>query len=144
MAKIILFDGVCNLCNSSVNFIIDRDPKKNFKFASIQSNIGQSILKKEKSPYGELLNSVVYKKNEKIYFKSDAALQIARELSFPWNSFFLLIVVPPFIRDFFYDLIAKNRYRLFGKRESCRMPSPEIKERFLEDSSFNSSEYTLT
>jgi predicted DCC family thiol-disulfide oxidoreductase YuxK len=127
---IILFDGVCNLCNNSVNFIIDRDSKSRYLFASLQSEFAQKRMR-EAGLDPLKLNSIVLLENGKAYQKSTAALKIAGNLDgfwFLWKAFFVL---PPFMRDFFYDIIAKNRYRWFGKEETCRMPLPELKARFL-------------
>lgn len=126
--RIIFFDGVCNLCNGAVNFVIDRDPEGKFKLAPLQSDIAAEYLKKEQL---DNLNSIALFEGGKIYQKSSAALRIAKKLSGAWPLLYGLIIIPPFIRDFFYDLIAKNRYKWFGKQESCRMPTPDIKARFL-------------
>lgn len=131
--KIILFDGVCNLCNSAVNFIIDQDHKDQFVFAPLQSNIGQQLLAQHHLPT-DFLHNLIFIDREKVYQKSTAALKIAKELKFPWPLFYIFIIVPPFIRDFFYRAIAKYRYQLFGKSSTCRYPSDEIKAKFLIDS----------
>lgn len=128
---IILFDGVCNLCNTSVQFVLKRDTKATFKFASLQSNAGQKLLAEFKLPLDEF-NSFIYIANGKLYTRSSAALHVAKQLNFPWKLMFGFIIVPPFIRNFVYDIIAKNRYKWFGKRESCMIPTPELKQRFLE------------
>lgn len=127
---IVLFDGVCNLCNASVNFIIDRDAKAVFKFASLQSDFGQKILNENQLKQADF-DSILLLKEDKILKKSDAALEIARNLEGWWKFFYVLKVIPKFIRDFGYDLIAKNRYRIFGKSETCRIPTAELKARFL-------------
>lgn len=128
---IILFDGICNLCNSSVQFVLQRDTNAKFKFASLQSNAGQKLLAQLKLPLDEF-NSFIYVADGKLYTRSSAALRVAKELNFPWKLMFGFIVVPPFIRNFVYDTIAKNRYKWFGKRESCMIPTPDLKQRFLE------------
>ncbi|MCY7361335.1 MAG: DCC1-like thiol-disulfide oxidoreductase family protein [Ignavibacteria bacterium] len=128
--KVILFDGVCNLCNSSVNFIIDHDNNKVFKFAALQSDIGQEMLSKFNLSKDEF-DSVILIDNENCYTKSTAALKIAKEFSSYWKLLYVFIIIPAFIRNFFYDLISKNRYKMFGKKDSCRMPTPELKDRFL-------------
>lgn len=128
---IILFDGVCNLCNRFVQFIIKRDPNARFKFASIQSESGQSILHKlnlSKSSF----DSIVYFKENKYFIKSSAGLQILKDLGGPWQLFYVFILIPQFIRDPIYNFIAKKRYKLFGKCDTCMIPAPEIKPRFLE------------
>ncbi|GAA4836252.1 thiol-disulfide oxidoreductase DCC family protein [Algivirga pacifica] len=128
--KVILFDGVCNLCNGTVNFIIDRDPKGKFQFASLQSEEGEKVL--QQNGIAEVsLDSVVLLKNGQLYKKSTAALHIARELKGAWPLFYGFIIVPRFIRDGVYNWIAKNRYKWFGKSDACRIPTPELKERFL-------------
>lgn len=130
MEAIVLFDGECNLCNSSVQFIIKRDPAGYFKFASLQSETGRELLKQ----YGvsHQIDSLIVIENQRVFSKSSAALQICRKLNGFWRFLSVLRVLPPFIRDFLYDLVAKNRYNWFGKRESCMLPTAEMKKRFLE------------
>lgn len=128
--KIILFDGVCNLCNSSVNFIIDRDKKNVFKFAALQSETGQKFLDKFGMNKNDF-DSVVLLDENKFYSKSTAALMIVKEFPSLWKALFVFIIIPAPLRNFLYDLVAKNRYRWFGKKDSCRMPSPELKNKFL-------------
>lgn len=128
---IILFDGVCNFCNSSVNFVIDRDHKKKFKFAALQSDIGKDLLSNLGLNSLGNYDSVILIKNNKVYKKSAAALEICLNLQGFWKWLYVFKVLPWFIRDLFYDLIAKNRYRWFGKTEACRVPEPGLKERFL-------------
>lgn len=128
--KIILFDGVCNLCNSSVNFIIDRDKNNKFKFAALQSETGQKFLEKFSLNASEF-DSVILIDDNKFYTKSTAALKIAKEFPSLWKLFYAFIIIPAPLRNVLYDLVAKNRYRLFGKKDSCRMPTPELKEKFL-------------
>jgi predicted DCC family thiol-disulfide oxidoreductase YuxK len=130
MAAIVLFDGVCNFCNGSVNFIIGHDRDGYFRFAQLQSDNGKELLDKFGIDTDET-DSIILIEDEKAYTYSTAALRIARKLSGLWSSFYLLRIVPRFIRDFFYKLFAKYRYRLFGKRDVCMMPTPEIKQRFL-------------
>lgn len=125
---IIFFDGVCNLCNGAVNFVIDRDPDKFFKFAPLQSEEANKYLPKENL---KELNSIVYFQNGKIHTKSSAALRIGRKLAGPVKLVYVFIIFPPFIRDLIYDFIARNRYKWFGKKDTCRLPEPGIKERFL-------------
>ena len=128
--RTILFDGVCNLCNASVQFIINRDPKAVFKFTSLQSELGQALLKKHNIS-SENLYSVIVIQDNHVYDRSRAALEIAKQLNGLWPLFYSLIVIPPFIRNFIYDWISKNRYRWFGVRQECMMPTPEMKARFL-------------
>ena len=132
--QIILFDGVCNFCNSSINFIIDHDPEKHFKFAALQSEIGQEILRKfDKNT--EDFDSVFLLKNNTLYQKSEAALEITKHLSGFWKYLAVFNIFPTSFLNFFYDIIAKNRYRFFGKADSCRIPTPELRERFLIENS---------
>lgn len=130
LPKIILFDGVCNFCNSSINFVIDHDSKKIFKFATLQSNVAQKILLPYKNE--TLFDSIILIDNGKIYQKSTAALNIAKNLNagLPFI-YYSLIWIPAFLRNVVYDIIAKNRYKFFGKTKICRMPTPELKARFL-------------
>jgi predicted DCC family thiol-disulfide oxidoreductase YuxK len=128
---ILLFDGVCNLCNSSVNFIIDHDPKGHFKFAALQSEFGQKKLE-ELGFDQEEFDSLVLLSGDKVYKKSSAALRIAKKLSGLYPLLYVFIIIPPFIRHGVYNIIAKNRYKWWGKRDSCRMPTPELKARFVE------------
>ena len=128
--SIILFDGVCNLCNSSVQFIIRHDPQSNFKLASLQSDAGKGLLKKYSLPE-EQLYSVILISNNRTFERSRAALEIARKLNGLWPMMYLFILIPPFIRNFIYDWISKNRYRWFGVRNECMIPTKETKNRFL-------------
>lgn len=126
---VILFDGICNLCNGSVNFIIDRDKHNRFKFAALQSDAAVRHLNKE--PGGEL-DSIVLIENGTVYKRSTAALRIARRLNGFWPILYIFILVPPFIRDAFYNWIALNRYSFFGTSETCRVPTPELRDRFID------------
>ncbi|WP_259014207.1 thiol-disulfide oxidoreductase DCC family protein [Emticicia fluvialis] len=128
---IILFDGVCNFCNATINFIIDRDASGVFKFAALQSEIGHGILKHHQIDSQIEPNSVVLEKEGKIYQKSDAALEIARHMDGLWKLLYVFKIVPGFMRDAIYDLVARNRYRLMGRSDSCRLPTPELRARFL-------------
>lgn len=128
---IILFDGVCNFCNSTINFLIDRDKKGIFKFAALQSEPGREILKKHNIFTLTDFDSVILEKDGKLYQKSDAALEIARSMDGLWKLLYGFKILPKFIRDFVYDLVAKNRYRLMGKMDACRLPTPELRARFL-------------
>jgi predicted DCC family thiol-disulfide oxidoreductase YuxK len=130
VSRIILFDGVCNLCNNSVQFIIKRDSAGYFKFASLQSETGQTLLKKHH--LNTDLNSFVLIENETAYVKSSAALRVCSKLSGVWRILSIFRILPPFIRDLGYDYVAKNRYKWFGKKESCMLPLPEWKQRFLD------------
>lgn len=128
---VLLFDGVCNLCNGAVNFIIDRDPKGHFQFAALQSDFGQEKLQ-ELGFNTEEFDSLVLLSEGKVYKKSTAALRIARKLNGLYPLLAVFLIVPPFIRNWVYDLIGRNRYRWWGKRDSCRMPTPELRQRFVD------------
>lgn len=128
---IILFDGLCNLCSGSVQFVINKDSKDYFRFASLQSSFGQNQLQKFELP-ANLIYSIILIKNGVAYQKSSAALEIARSLNQPWPAFYFFIIVPRFIRDWVYDIISKNRYVWFGKKDSCMIPKQELKSRFLD------------
>lgn len=130
MSAIVLFDGICNFCNGSVNFLIERDRENYFKFAPLQSGVGQELLKKHKIDPAEI-DSVILIEDGAAYMHSTAALRIAKRLPGLWSMLYSFIIVPRFMRDFFYKLFAKNRYRLFGKQDACMMPTPEIREKFL-------------
>lgn len=127
---IVLFDGVCNLCNSSVQFIIKHDKKELFLFASLQSDAAKEVLLQFQIKKIEM-DSILYIENGKIYSKSTAALKIAKHLNSPINWFYTFIAIPKFIRNSIYNFISKNRYKWFGKKEKCMIPSPEINHRFL-------------
>lgn len=127
---VILFDGVCNLCNASVNFVIDRDPESVFRFGALQSDEGKAVLS-EAGVQGDFLDSIVLVEDGEVYVASEAALRIARKMPAPWPLLYALRIIPRTLRDGIYNWIARNRYRWFGKQESCRMPTPELKEKFL-------------
>lgn len=129
--KIIFFDGVCNLCNSTVQFIIENDSQNKFHFSSLQSNFGQKFLE-ENNLKTENFDSIILLENNEVYQKSDAAIKIASHLDSPYNYLKLFSILPKFIRDFFYSIVAKNRYRIFGKKESCWIPTAELRSKFLE------------
>jgi len=129
--QIIFFDGVCNLCNGAVQFIIKRDTKKTFQFASLQSAFAHDQLKEHQIDV-TALQSIVLKSGNTIYTKSTAALRIAKQLSGGWPLLYSFMIIPAFIRDWVYDGIAKNRYRWFGKQDVCMVPTPDLKDRFLD------------
>jgi predicted DCC family thiol-disulfide oxidoreductase YuxK len=131
MERILLFDGVCNLCNGVVQFIIQRDPKARFKFAALQSKAGQALLVKYHLPIGDF-DSFVYLSGDKLYLRSAAVLHVLKDLGGIWQLFYVLMIFPKPVRDFIYQLIAKSRYNVFGRTDSCMVPSPELKARFLE------------
>lgn len=130
MSAIILFDGVCNFCNGSVNFVIEHDAENYFKFAPLQSDVAQGLLDKFKIDKSAT-DSVVLVENETVYTHSTAALRIARKLDGAFSWLYVFVIVPKFIRDFFYKLFAKYRYKLFGKKDVCMMPTAEIREKFI-------------
>ena len=129
--SIILFDGVCNFCNTSVNFIIDRDYKNRFKFAALQSDAGRKLLKQFKLDT-ENLKTIILIESGKYYTKTTAALRIAKHLKGFWKLTYVFLIIPPFIRNIVYNIIVKYRYKWFGKKDACRIPSLEEKEKFLE------------
>lgn len=128
--NIILFDGVCNLCNGAVNFVIKNEKGDRFRFAALQEGVGPELLDKYDINPADT-DSIVLIENGKAYIKSTAALRIARHLKglYPLLYFFIIIPVP--IRNWVYDWVARNRYRWFGKMESCMIPTPELREKFL-------------
>ncbi|MEO8235054.1 MAG: thiol-disulfide oxidoreductase DCC family protein [Flavobacterium sp.] len=129
--KIILFDGVCNLCNSSVQYVIKYDKKDIFRFVAIQSELGQRIIKHIGISQRHIDSVILYIPGRAYYYKSTAALEIAKRLGgiFTYTTIFRFI--PSRIRDFIYDYIAKNRYKWYGKKESCMIPTAELKSKFL-------------
>lgn len=128
--KIILFDGVCNLCNTSVTLVIKRDRKDSFRFAALQEEPGLLLIRKYHID-PSTTDSIVLIQNERAYTKSSAALRIARHLGGIYTLLYVFIIVPPFIRNWVYDYIAKNRYKWYGKKESCMIPTPELRRKFL-------------
>ena len=128
---VILFDGVCNLCTGSVRFVIERDARKQFRFASLQSPVAEKLLGAQGRD-GDRLESVVLVVGERTYRKSTAALLIARRLDGLWPVLAVFLLVPRPLRDAVYGWIGKRRYRLFGKRDACWRPQPELAERFLD------------
>lgn len=128
---ILFFDGVCNLCNSTVQFVLKNDKRKRLRFASLQSSAGQKVGMQLASIYGSTPDSLVLQHKGKLYIKSDAALHVARLLGGFWPLLSIFLIVPRFIRNAVYDYVAKNRYKWFGKRDECMMPTKELKERFI-------------
>ena len=126
---IILFDGVCNLCNGFVQRIIAADKNDFFRFASLQSEAAQKLLKTY--PHLQNLKSIVYLENDQVYTKSSAALKISSHLTGGWRFLQLLNIIPKFLRDGVYGIIAKNRYQWFGKKDQCMIPTPDMKAKFL-------------
>jgi predicted DCC family thiol-disulfide oxidoreductase YuxK len=129
--KIILFDGVCNLCNSFVQYVINRDKKDQFRFAALQSDLGQEILQHIGVDTSSVDSIVLYEPGRAYYVKSDAALEIGRNLSGVSFMASALRVLPIGVRNWGYDFVAKNRYKWYGKKDQCMIPTPELKEKFL-------------
>jgi predicted DCC family thiol-disulfide oxidoreductase YuxK len=128
---VILFDGVCNLCSSSVQYVIKHDPRKIFRFASLQSAFAQKILSAYHLPVSNY-NSFILINNNDIYTRSTAALLVAKELKGFVKLLYVFIIIPKFIRDAVYNIIAKNRYNWFGKKNECWIPTPELKSLFID------------
>jgi predicted DCC family thiol-disulfide oxidoreductase YuxK len=129
--NIVFFDGYCNLCNQSVDFLIRHDKKRKLKYASQQSEFSLQFFFKHKYDILQA-DSFIFFRNGKFYNRSTAFFQVMRVLGFPYNLLWVFIVFPRFLRDLVYDWIAKNRYKWFGKRETCRLPTTEEKSLFLE------------
>ncbi len=130
--KIILFDGVCNLCNSSVLFVIRRDKKDLYRFAALQSDLGKEFVASRGIDTTKTDSIILIEPDLAYYTKSSAALKIGRGFGGGWKLLALFEWIPPVIRDFFYDIVAKNRYRWFGRREACMIPTPELQAKFLD------------
>lgn len=131
--QLILFDGVCNLCNSSVLYVIKRDKRNKFLFAPLQSKIGETIIKEFNIDTTETDSIILYNpENQKIYSKSTAALHIAKSLNSLVKLLAIFFIIPSFIRNWVYDFIARNRYRWYGKKDACMIPTPELKAKFLD------------
>ena len=129
---ILLFDGVCNLCNGAVQFVIKNDKKHRFRFAALQSEAGAALLK----AYGlsqNTLDTFVVITKDKSLTRSSAALEVAKTIGGLWAFAYIFIVIPKFIRDTIYNWVARNRYRWFGRYDTCMVPSPEIRDRFIND-----------
>jgi predicted DCC family thiol-disulfide oxidoreductase YuxK len=129
MSSIVLFDGVCNFCNGAVNFIIRHDKNRRFSFAALQSERGERL--RSVFAIGDEIDSIILIEDGHAYLHSTAGLRVAKGLGGPWAMAYALIIVPSFIRDFVYKTFAKYRYRLFGKKDVCMMPTPDIRERFI-------------
>lgn len=130
ISRIVLFDGYCNLCSNSVQFIVKHDPKAKFKFCSLQSDSAKKLIIQYAIPF-QNVESIVLLIDNKFYLKSDAALYIAKQLKFPISILSIFILIPKFIRDAMYNWIAKNRYRWFGKKTECMIPDNSLSERFI-------------
>jgi len=142
MGAVVLFDGVCNFCDASVNFIIEHDPKRYFKFAPLQSDEGrrlaneygfESATAESKESASDLIpiDSVILVEDGKAYTHSTAALKILKRLGAPWSLMYAFVIVPKPIRDWVYKLFARYRYRMFGRKDQCMLPTPEVRARFL-------------
>jgi predicted DCC family thiol-disulfide oxidoreductase YuxK len=129
--KLILFDGVCNLCNASVQYVIKRDKKDIFMFAPLQSRIGDEIINIYNIDTSKTDSILLFEHDKGISYKSTAGLKIASKLRFPTNLLIVFLIVPSFIRNWFYGFIARNRYKWFGKKDECMIPTPEISSRFI-------------
>jgi predicted DCC family thiol-disulfide oxidoreductase YuxK len=128
---IVLFDGVCNFCNYWMNFAINRDRKKKLRFAPLQGETAKQLLPQYNiNPTSP--DSVIFIDNGRAYTKSSASLRICKYMDGGWKLFYGFIIIPKFIRDFFYKIIARKRYKWFGKKDECMVPTPELKERFLD------------
>lgn len=131
ISSVILFDGVCNLCNGAVQFIIARDPAAHFHFAALQSEASARLIATT-GAREPLPDSMVLVEDGRVWTRSAAALRIARRLKFPWPAAYAMIVVPRPLRDWVYNLVARNRYGWFGRRDACMVPTPGLRARFLE------------
>ncbi|RED49415.1 thiol-disulfide oxidoreductase DCC family protein [Seonamhaeicola aphaedonensis] len=129
--KLILFDGVCNLCNSAVQYVIKHDKKDLFLFAPLQSDIGQNIIKHYNIDSNTIDSILLYTPEQGITYKSTAALKVAKQLGFPRNLAAIFFIIPTVLRNWVYDYIARNRYKWYGKKEACMIPTPELKRKFL-------------
>jgi predicted DCC family thiol-disulfide oxidoreductase YuxK len=128
---IVLFDGVCNLCNGAVRFIVARDPDARYRFAALDSDAARAVLR-QIGVRTTLPDSIVLVDNTGVSSRSTAALRIARRLTFPWPLLYVFMLVPRPLRDAVYDFVARNRYRWFGRQELCLVPTPDLRGRFLE------------
>ncbi|WP_298901943.1 thiol-disulfide oxidoreductase DCC family protein [uncultured Psychroserpens sp.] len=129
--QLILFDGVCNLCNSSVQYVIKYDRTNTFMFAPLQSHVGKQIIDHYKIDTSKTDSILLYSNENGLSIKSTAALKIAKQLGFPRSFMAIFFIVPPVMRNWVYDYIAKNRYKWYGKKEACMIPTPDLKEKFL-------------
>ena len=131
MASLVLFDGVCNLCNGFVQFVVARDPGGRFQFGALQSASARRVLELHDTP-APLPDAIVLVDDGQLFTRSTAALRIARRLTFPWPLAYAFIAVPRPLRDGIYDLVARHRYRWFGKRDHCMVPTPALRSRFID------------
>ena len=133
---IVLFDGVCNLCSSTVQFIIKRDRRKQFRFASLQGEVAQALLK-PLHIQNDQLSTIILIDAGKAYTRSGAVLRILKKLGGGWSLLYGFIIVPPFIRDAVYNWVARNRYKWYGKKDACWIPTPDLRARFLDQGTVN-------
>jgi predicted DCC family thiol-disulfide oxidoreductase YuxK len=136
-APLVLFDGVCNMCNGVVNFIIDHDPGARLRFASLQSSAARAAVARSGGAPGVVAGdadpeTILLVEGGRVFERSTAALRIARYLPWPYRAIYVLVIVPRPLRDVVYSWIARNRYRWFGKSDACRVPTPELRARFVE------------
>lgn len=129
--QLVLFDGVCNLCDASVQYIIKHDKNNAFLFTALQSEVGQQIIKEFNIDTNKIDSIILYSNEHGISYKSTAALKIASKLGFPRNLLSVFWIIPAIIRNWIYDYIAKNRYKWYGKKEECMIPTPDLKSKFL-------------
>ena len=130
--KLLLFDGICNLCNSSINYVIKHDKDDVFMFAPLQSKVGKKIINDHNIDTSKTDSIILYEHSKGVFFKSTAALKIASRLGFPRNLMAIFYLIPTFIRNWVYDYVAKNRYKWFGKQDACMIPTPELRKKFIE------------
>jgi len=131
MASLVLFDGVCNLCNGFVQFAIARDPRRQFQFGALQSAAARRVLELHDAP-DPLPDTIVLVEDGRVFTGSTAALRIARRLTFPWSLASALLAVPRPFRDWIYAIVARHRYRWFGRRDHCLVPTPALRARFID------------
>ncbi len=127
---IVIFDGICVFCNGAVNFIINRDPGNIFAFSPMQSEVAQSLIKKHHAS-NEILNTLILIKKGRCYLRTDATLEISKDLAGYWYLLNIFKIIPRPVRDFLYTLLARNRYNLFGRLSSCMVPTENVKKRFM-------------
>lgn len=131
MEKVVLFDGVCNLCNASIQTLIKLDKNKTLKFASLQSNFGQDVLKQLNLDQ-DSFKTFIYLKGDEVFTRSSAAIKVFSDFGGLWQMVKLLYIFPKFIRNAVYDFVSSHRYQWFGKKEQCWVPTPALKARFLD------------
>lgn len=129
--QLILFDGVCNLCNSAIQYVIKHDKNDVFRFAPLQSKLGQQLIERFDLNTNEMDSIILFSEEKGLKVKSSAALHISKHLGFPRNLMSVFLVVPAVIRNWVYDFVARNRYKWYGKKEECMIPTPELKAKFM-------------